>query len=215
MSLLLDTAGNMSSQVDSRVHCLNILRALFRDSKLGELVGIYVETGVIVAIDGFKSANWAERNAATLLFSALMTRIFGVKREKDSLSSKNCLTGKIFFSRYPALYQYLLDQLSSAGDQVTNARDQVPGVPGVLVLDTAIYPVLLILSRLYPSPTETLGGNPYQLSSFLDHVTRSTSSAILQTRQLAASALGHPSLHYIVICLFVFWQSNPTQMLLT
>ena len=58
----------------------------------------YVERGVQASITGFKASNWAERNAATLLFSALITRIFGVKREKDAdeLSVKNCLTGSFF-----------------------------------------------------------------------------------------------------------------------
>merc|ERR1719462_49052 len=79
MARLLKLAKEGSSE--ARVHSLNILRALYRDSRLGDAVTFFLEGGVIVAITGFKAANWAERTAATLLFSALMTRIFGVKRD--------------------------------------------------------------------------------------------------------------------------------------
>lgn len=43
----------------SQVHACNILRALYRDTKLGEAVFPFVSEGVIVAIDGFLSESWA------------------------------------------------------------------------------------------------------------------------------------------------------------
>ena len=178
MERLLGTARN-PGETESRLHCLNILRALFRDAKLGENITSFVEDGVKVAVTGFKSSSWAERNASTLLFSALMTRVFGVKREKTSLSSKNCLTGKIFFQRYPSLYSFLLAQLSES---------DCPEQPGVLVVDSAVYPVLLILSRIFPSPAET-ASSPFPLSAFLPLVEKIRRSPVLQTRQLAAAAL--------------------------
>jgi hypothetical protein len=52
-----------------RVHSLNILRALFRDSRLGEAVEPFVADGVKVAIEGFKAAAWA----------VSMTRHFGLR----------------------------------------------------------------------------------------------------------------------------------------
>jgi len=183
MEKLLDLAGDMSADAESRVHSLNILRTLYRDSKLGDLVSTFVEQGIKVAISGFKASNWAERNAATLLFSALMTRIFGVKREKDTISSKNCLTGKVFFQRYPTLHQFFLNQFEECPSISSGAKNK-----GVLEPDSALYPILLLLSRIFPSPTELLN-NPYQLSSFLPFVETCTGSSILQTRQLAASAL--------------------------
>ena len=182
MERLLRTAGDSATNPENRVHCLNILRAVFRDSKLGELIARFVEAGVRLAVTGYRSADWAERNASTLLFSALVTRIFGVKREKDSVSSKNCLTGKSFFQRYPSLHQFFLDQLSDPELDMTSRKE------GVLVLDCVLYPVLLVLSRIYPSPTEGIS-NPYQLSAFVPFVQASAASSILQTRQLAAAAL--------------------------
>ena len=183
MQTLLNLAGDQAADAESRVHSLNILRALYRDSKLGDLVTTFIEQGVKVAIVGFKASNWAERNAATLLFSALITRIFGVKREKDTLSNKNCLTGKVFFQRYPSLYQFFLDQFEEFP-----SLSSYPKNAGVLVLDSALYPILLMLSRIFPSPSELMN-NPFQLSAFLPFVRKCTGSSILQTRQLAASAL--------------------------
>ena len=73
MSRLLSLAGR-ADLPDTRVHALNILRVLYRDSKLGDGVASFTEGGVRAAVLGFKARNWAERTAATLLFSALMTR---------------------------------------------------------------------------------------------------------------------------------------------
>eukprot|EP00092_Neocalanus_flemingeri_P015147 GFUD01016364.1.p1 GENE.GFUD01016364.1~~GFUD01016364.1.p1 ORF type:complete len:1852 (-),score=400.17 GFUD01016364.1:67-5622(-) len=193
MEKLLKLAGDNTADAESRVHSLNILRALYRDSKLGDLVSTFVEEGVKVAIVGFKASDWAERNAATLLFSALMTRIFGVKREKDTVSNKNCLTGKVFFQRYPTLHQFFLGQFEE--------NPSAPKDRGVLVLDSALYPILLVLSRIFPSPTELLN-NPYQLSAFLPFVETCTRSSVLQTRRLAASAL-IPLVQYEEVDLYV------------
>ena len=151
--------------------------------KLGDSITNYLETGLKVAVTGFKSSDWAERNASTLLFSALMTRIFGVKREKEAanLSSKNCLTGKIFFQRYPSLYEFFLSQLSQSSAVQTSQS-------GVMVVDSAVYPVLLVLARILPAPSHS-HSDAFPLSAFLPHVETARSSSILRTRQLAAAAI--------------------------
>ena len=165
---------------ETRVHSMNILRALYRDSRLGDSITLYLEQGVIVAITGFKASNWAERTAATLLFSALMTRIFGVKRDKEAaISSKNCLTGKVFFQRHPGLHAFLLAQFEEGKREGSDDGVQQ---------DSALYPLLLLLARLFPSPTETVN-NPFPLSSFIPHVKLASTSSLLHTRRLAASAL--------------------------
>merc|ERR1719447_344717 len=180
MTRLLQLAREGSSE--TRVHSMNILRALYRDSRLGDAITSFLEGGVTVAITGFKASNWAERTAATLLFSALMTRIFGVKRDKEAvISSKNCLTGKVFFQRHPGLHVFLIEQFvegGKAGSQKSYGVQQ----------DSALYPLLLLLARLFPSPTENVN-NPYPLSAFLPFVKAASSSSLLHTRRLAASAL--------------------------
>lgn len=80
-----------------------------------------------------------ERNAATLLFSALIIRIFGVQRTKDhiNLTTDNKMTGRIFFERYPHLLPFILDELQtfiSINDTMIKSNVQA---------------ILLLLSRLY------------------------------------------------------------------
>ena len=50
-----------------QVHARNILRALYKETKLGEDVFPYVSDGVQVAIDGFLSEIWA----VSYLFDAI------------------------------------------------------------------------------------------------------------------------------------------------
>ncbi|XP_038174568.1 thyroid adenoma-associated protein isoform X3 [Arvicola amphibius] len=121
-----------SKGIVPQVHALNILRALFRDTRLGENIIPYVADGAKAAILGFTSPVWAVRNSSTLLFSSLITRIFGVKRGKDELSKTNSwrshhhlalpwegrMTGREFFSRFPELYPFLLKQLETVANTV-------------------------------------------------------------------------------------------------
>uniref|UniRef100_A0A2I3H3R3 tRNA (32-2'-O)-methyltransferase regulator THADA n=1 Tax=Nomascus leucogenys TaxID=61853 RepID=A0A2I3H3R3_NOMLE len=120
MKELISLAGptdDLQSTVP-QVHALNILRALFRDTRLGENIIPYVADGAKAAILGFTSPVWAVRNSSTLLFSALITRIFGVKRAKDEHSKTNRMTGREFFSRFPELYPFLLKQLETVANTV-------------------------------------------------------------------------------------------------
>ncbi|XP_063474172.1 tRNA (32-2'-O)-methyltransferase regulator THADA isoform X8 [Symphalangus syndactylus] len=102
MKELISLAGptdDLQSTVP-QVHALNILRALFRDTCLGENIIPYVADGAKAAILGFTSPVWAVRNSSTLLFSALITRIFGVKRAKDEHSKTNrCGHSPVYHSR--------------------------------------------------------------------------------------------------------------------
>lgn len=70
-----------------------------------------------------------------------MTRMFGVQRTQDSvdLSMKNRLTVRVFFMRYPELFQFLFKSLSEECDRSDS-----------LIL----HPILMILARLYPSHIE-------------------------------------------------------------
>lgn len=94
------------------------------------------------------------RNSATLLFSALVTRIFGVQRtrDSDSLSTKNKMTVKVFFMRYPELHQFLLKELINGCENSSSLT---------------IFPILLILSRLYPSNLDDTGVNVCLLDFFV------------------------------------------------
>ncbi|XP_063217812.1 tRNA (32-2'-O)-methyltransferase regulator THADA isoform X2 [Bacillus rossius redtenbacheri] len=179
MSALLSLAGRAAGGAEARAHAFNILRALFRYSALGELVTPYVAEGVMVAVRGFRGSTWAERNAATLLFGALITRIFGVPRSKDE---KLRMTGRVFFHRYPQLFDFLLEELQNI--TATMAQDSIDAPQ----LYPSLYPVLVLLSRLYPSSLEG-SDSKLQLKVYVPHVMACGHSCMVHTRILAARAL--------------------------
>nr|XP_015799588.2 thyroid adenoma-associated protein [Nothobranchius furzeri] len=164
-----------------QVHALNILRALYRDTRLGENVIPFVADGMQAAVLGFTSPVWAVRNSSTLLFSTLITRIFGVKRGKDEQSKKNRMTGREFFTRFPALYPFLLNQLEQAAATVESDSGRVKLHPSLFLL-------LLVLSRLYPSPMDG-SSSPLGLAPFIPFIMRCSRSAVCRTREMAARAL--------------------------
>ncbi|XP_068597624.1 thyroid adenoma-associated protein [Brachionichthys hirsutus] len=164
-----------------QVHALNILRALYRDTRLGENVVPFVSDGMRAAVLGFTAPVWAVRNSSTLLFSTLITRIFGVKKGKDEHSKKNRMTGREFFTRFPALYPFLLRQLEEAATTVESDGGRVR-------LHHSLFLLLLVLSRLYPSPMDG-SSSPLGLAAFMPFIIRCAHSAVYRTREMAARAL--------------------------
>uniref|UniRef100_A0AAY5KM06 tRNA (32-2'-O)-methyltransferase regulator THADA n=1 Tax=Esox lucius TaxID=8010 RepID=A0AAY5KM06_ESOLU len=162
-----------------QVHALNILRALYRDTRLGENIVPFVSEGMQAAVLGFTSPVWAVRNSSTLLFSTLITRIFGVKKGKDEHSKKNRMTGREFFTRFPALYPFLLSQLEEAASSVGSGR---------VILHPSLFLLLLVLGRLFPSPMDG-SSSPLGLAPFLPFIIRCGHSAVYRTREMAARAL--------------------------
>ncbi|XP_071780883.2 thyroid adenoma-associated protein [Centroberyx gerrardi] len=172
---------NTDSSTVPQVHALNILRALYRDTRLGENIIPFVSEGMQAAVLGFTSPVWAVRNSSTLLFSTLITRIFGVKKGKDEHSKKNRMTGREFFTRFPALYPFLLNQLEEAAATVDSDSGQVKLHPSLFLL-------LLVLGRLYPSPMDG-SSSPLGLAPFMPFIIRCGHSAVYRTREMAARAL--------------------------
>ncbi|XP_034080889.1 thyroid adenoma-associated protein isoform X3 [Gymnodraco acuticeps] len=175
------TNRTTDSSTVPQVHALNILRALYRDTRLGENIIPFVSDGMQAAVLGFTSPVWAVRNSSTLLFSTLITRIFGVKKGKDEHSKKNRMTGREFFTRFPALYPFLLTQLEAAAGTVESDSGQVKLHPSLFLL-------LLVLSRLYPSPMDG-SSSPLGLAPFMPFIIRCGRSAVYRTREMAARAL--------------------------
>ncbi|NXC96033.1 THADA protein, partial [Certhia familiaris] len=170
-----------SSSVIPQVHALNILRALYRDTRLGENIMPYVADGIKASVLGFMSPVWAVRNSSTLLFSALITRIFGVKRGKDENSKKNRMTGREFFSRFPSLYPFLLKQLEIVTNTLNSEAEELKIHPSLFLL-------LLILGRLYPSPMD---GSHSALSTapFVPFIIRCGHSPVYRCREMSGRAL--------------------------
>ncbi|XP_044736983.1 thyroid adenoma-associated protein homolog [Chrysoperla carnea] len=180
METLLEICEKYRKQVNCEpcTHAMNILRALFRHNQLGEHCIQFISNGVIVALRAIETNNWALRNAGTLLFSALMTRIFGVLRNKNSekLSSHNRMTIHVFFSRFPHLFDFLKEEL-----RIASLSDDT--------LKLSLYPILLLLARLYPSVFEESQSQFYQISSLLPYLNECCKNRIYKTRELAAKAI--------------------------
>ncbi|XP_029658037.1 thyroid adenoma-associated protein homolog [Octopus sinensis] len=183
LDLATDESTTDSKSTESKVHALNILRSLYRDTRLGESVAPYVADGLKAAILGFSSHLWAITNSATLLLSSLMTRIFGVNRTKldKNLPRKNCQTGRTFFTHYPSLYQFLLEQIDKASPQLQEEKSSVS-------INPTLYPVLLVLGRLYPSTLDGIHMG-LNLNAFIPYIIRCSASPIMKTREMAARAL--------------------------
>ncbi|NXK30820.1 THADA protein, partial [Piprites chloris] len=177
----LATPLNESSSVIPQVHALNILRALYRDTRLGENIMPYVADGIKASVLGFMSPVWAVRNSSTLLFSALITRIFGVKREKDENSKKNRMTGGEFFSRFPSLYPFLLKQLEVVTNTLNSEVEELKVHPSLFLL-------LLILGRLYPSPMDGTH-SALSMAPFVPFIIRCGHSPVYRCREMSGRAL--------------------------
>uniref|UniRef100_A0A452J0V8 tRNA (32-2'-O)-methyltransferase regulator THADA n=1 Tax=Gopherus agassizii TaxID=38772 RepID=A0A452J0V8_9SAUR len=172
---------NESLNIIPQVHALNILRALFRDTRFGENIIPYIADGIQAAVLGFTSPVWAVRNSSTLLFSTLITRIFGVKRGKDENSKKNRMTGREFFSRFPTLYPFLLQQL----EVVARTMDSETGE---LKLHPSLFLLLLILGKLYPSPMDGTY-SALSMAPFVPFIMRCGHSPVYRSREMAGRAL--------------------------
>ncbi|RHZ89143.1 hypothetical protein Glove_18g31 [Diversispora epigaea] len=174
--------NNIEQTVDlPQVHAFNILRTIFMNAILGKDILPYVSDGFVLAIKGFSSLSWAIRNCSVMLFSALLQRTFGTKKTKDEHHSINKLTGREFFSRYPALHGFLLGELKVAVDQLINKFNRSEVHPG-------LYPILTLLSRLHPSLMESTN-SVLNMIPFVPLVMSCSSSPIYKTREMAARSL--------------------------
>ena len=182
--------SNENNAVESTIHACNILRVIYRDSSLGDDVLPFVAEGVILAINGFKARLWPVRNSATLLFSALMTRIFGVKKSKTELSKKNLMTSRSFFIRFPPLYTFLLEEVTNAANQIQSSKllNNPQVIPSINpAMENSLFPILLILAKLQPPPSSE-SDTYHQISAFLPPLLICCGSAIYKVRELASKA---------------------------
>ncbi|XP_053978805.1 thyroid adenoma-associated protein [Hylaeus volcanicus] len=170
---------NSIQVTEIKTHALNILRAIFRHSQLAEIVNNYVEDGLIAAFKSYDALTWTERNAATLLFSALIIRIFGVQRTKDhiNLTTDNKMNYKLFFEKYPRLLSFITNELQT----FVTVNDSI--------IKSNVQSILLLLSRLYYSQSSELNDIQCQIDDLITLVMQCAKSKVYETRKLAARAL--------------------------
>ncbi|XP_017767432.1 PREDICTED: thyroid adenoma-associated protein homolog [Eufriesea mexicana] len=168
--------GNIAQITEIKAHALNILRAIFRHSQLAEVVSNYVEDGLIAAFKSYDAPTWTERNAAAMLFSALIIRIFGVQRTKDhiNLTTSNKMNYDVFFQKYPNLLLFIINELRmfvAMNDTLIKANVQS---------------ILLLLSRMYILEYNNVQCEIEELRILIIQCAK---SAVFETRKLAARAL--------------------------
>ncbi|KAL5009098.1 hypothetical protein ScPMuIL_014679 [Solemya velum] len=120
-----------------QVHGLNILKALFSESSFSSIIIQYISRASVLVIEKFGSPYWAVRNAATRLFSTLVTKIFGQKSGADK--NWNTVTLQEFSSYYPELTPLILKILDEALVTDLYAIDK---------LHPSLFPVLTLLGNL-------------------------------------------------------------------
>ncbi|KAI9205438.1 putative death-receptor fusion protein-domain-containing protein [Polychytrium aggregatum] len=159
-----------------QAHAYNVIRAVLTDASIVKDVRDYFSDGFILSIRGFSSSSFPIRNCAAMLFSTLITKALGVKKSRDEQHSINTVTGREFFTRFPKLHGFLLQELEVAVSALETGK-----------IHPALYPILTILARLKPSILET-EGSENMLSTFRPVVHRCSRSSILQAREMSARA---------------------------
>ncbi|VDK83165.1 unnamed protein product, partial [Onchocerca ochengi] len=175
MISMFEMLENDGRSYEAQVHNINIMRAIFLNSCLSELVLCYIESAVDVCFACFNSKSWAVRSAASQLFAALINRMFGIPRNMQ-LSfhphEKNRLSSFEFFTRFPLLYDSLHRQFHENEKSVSQLR---------------MFAVLILLIHLFPSPRHT---SIYSLATyFLPLLKFSLSCRAMKLRELSAAAL--------------------------
>ncbi|DBA77762.1 TPA: hypothetical protein ACH3X2_008451 [Trebouxia sp. C0005] len=183
MRELLRVAGDDSQQEPwARVHAINTLRLTFSDRNLANDVSGFFAEGLQVAIVAMGGGAWKVRNAASLIFTALLIRMLGFRNLVKGESARRAITGAEFFNRYPSLHHFLLTQLKAATHQLEQ---------GAAVVHPSLTPVLALLSRLRPSlhNQSTSADDPLSPALFTEAVQSCATASQMAVRHLAAAAL--------------------------
>ncbi|KAJ1961595.1 hypothetical protein GGI12_003162 [Dipsacomyces acuminosporus] len=154
-----------------QVHAINMLRVLLDDRALASDIIPYIEHAYVLSLTGLRSRRWAIRNVCGLLYAALTRRVFGNNKAREE-TKYDGITGRELFTRFPGLHPFLTNQLEDAVDQMTEVdryeaqasepaeseeqHDPVGAVltTGAKFIHPALYPCLVLLARLLPSPMD-------------------------------------------------------------
>jgi len=127
MQCILDlSAGSHGDH--AQVHAFNIVGNLVNKKALSAKVDNYLDKILVRILEAYTHHDWSVRNAASIAFNLV------VKRRVSTASFSE------FFARFPVLYQYLLEHIDAL---VHNQSDDL--------LQTSLFAVLTLLSRLQPS----------------------------------------------------------------
>ncbi|KAJ3025498.1 UNVERIFIED_CONTAM: hypothetical protein HDU68_007078, partial [Siphonaria sp. JEL0065] len=174
-----DVPADANTNLDlPQVHAFNIIRRLLQDATITDLMRNYFADCFVLSIDGLSSSSFPIRNCATMLFSALVTKVIGVKKSREQDHSINTVSGREFFARFPSLHAFMMAKLSFAVSELNGENHAV---------HPAFYPILTILARLKPTALE--GNNTHlTLSTFRPLVEKCACSSFFKVREITARA---------------------------
>ncbi|EMR10586.1 hypothetical protein PNEG_01291 [Pneumocystis murina B123] len=165
----------------AQIHAYDTLRVIFLESRLSNISTRFIEKGFVLSINGFNSNIWTVRNCSMMLFSSLLTRVFGSKKHKqDSYPTVKTMSSKTFFNKYPKLREYLLQQLKYHVSYLDNYNENN--------IYVGLNPILTLISYLEVtmdySNNEWVGMDKFM--PFLDHCSK---IHIWKVREMSAKAI--------------------------
>ncbi|KAK9090712.1 hypothetical protein Sjap_023889 [Stephania japonica] len=133
------------------VHAFNVLRAAFNDTNLATDTSGFSAEALIISIRSFSSPFWEVRNSACLAYTALVRRMIGFLNVQKRESARRALTAVEFFHRYPSTHSFMYHELKIATEFLGDGKKDL-GSNLAMVVHPSLCPVLILLSRLKPSP---------------------------------------------------------------
>eukprot|EP00698_Gefionella_okellyi_P013139 TRINITY_DN3584_c0_g1_i1.p1 TRINITY_DN3584_c0_g1~~TRINITY_DN3584_c0_g1_i1.p1 ORF type:complete len:1810 (-),score=478.49 TRINITY_DN3584_c0_g1_i1:1026-5837(-) len=155
----------MYAEADTtKVHAMNVLRSLFRESSLAVNVQPFVERGLLLVMECLQSKSWMIRNSAMMMVQALSLRCIGARRVSES----GTIAPREFFARCPSVLAPAKAALSA------NDTEE----------DSQLFAMLLLLSQMSPAVS-----SDEDVVSLLPLVAAATRVKTMNLRMLAARAV--------------------------
>ncbi|WCJ20785.1 hypothetical protein M5689_002991 [Euphorbia peplus] len=167
------------------VHAFNVLRAAFNDTNLATDTSGFAAEALIISVRSFSSPYWEVRNSACLAYTALVRRMVGFLNVQKRESARRALSGLEFFHRYPALHPFFYNELKAATDLLMDATESNLAK----AVHPSLCPMLILLSRLKPSPISSESGDDLDPFLFMPFIRRCSTQSNMRVRVLSSKAL--------------------------
>lgn len=172
------------------VHALNILRILLLDGTLGTEMDPYISVCCDLAVRGFLSTEWAIRNSAMMLFTAMVQRAIDSEKNDRGVGFHRTATVMEFFASFPSLHGLLLEQLRR---QICLGAAEEKSLETVGHSTTSsLFPILLMFSKLRPAFTTaeiSAKEHEYPVNEYVAFIMNCLCSRSFHIRQMASQAL--------------------------
>ncbi|RPB12729.1 hypothetical protein P167DRAFT_605568 [Morchella conica CCBAS932] len=159
-----------------QVHALNCIKHLFTDARLSAAMSAHIGAALALAVGCFAAPIWALRNCGIMLFTALLNRLFGIRRSRNE--DRSAFDTRGFFGRYPSAERVLLGGLKGNVEALDGGGD---GGAGGLV--EMVYPALSLVARL-----EYSDGFEGEMAEFVGCVRVAMGCRVWKVREMAARA---------------------------